>query len=225
MVGLTYSVAPRIQFTAGASRVLRFPSARQLFSEASGNPDLRPEEAWKVESGLIALLPDAFDNASIRIEALMHWSELKDLIYRASSAHRFSNISSARLYGAEFRLTARYHEALEFDLSYDHLLRDTRSVTMLRNVPPRILRVAWQYSIAGFTLRHEYGSFDTRETLRLEFPLLPSYNTHTAMFSFRLSDALRLRVRAVNLFDSDYQEELGYPAAGRIIIAGMTWQR
>jgi outer membrane cobalamin receptor len=225
MVGLTYSVAPRIQFTAGASRVLRFPSARQLFSEASGNPDLLPEEAWKVESGLIALLPDAFDNTSIRIEALMHWSELKDLIYRASSAHRFSNISSARLYGAEFRLTARYHEALEFDLSYDHLLRDTRSVAVLRNVAPRILRSAWQYSIGKLTVRHEYGTYDTRETLRSEFPLLPGYSTHSAMLSFRLSGQFRLRVRVNNLFDKDYQEELGYPAAGRSFIAGMTWQR
>jgi vitamin B12 transporter len=54
-LGLSYQVAKALQLKASAGRSYRAPSLRDLFLRVdgiSGNPDLLPEDAWEISSGL-----------------------------------------------------------------------------------------------------------------------------------------------------------------------------
>ncbi len=223
MIGVTHNLVSDLQINAGVSRTVRYPSAQQLFSEATGNPELQPEDSWKTEAGFATSLPSMMTDLTMDAELAAHWSELHNLIYRVSSAHMYTNISSARLYGMELRGRARIGDWLEIDASFDHLVRDARSEEALRNLPSNALRFAWQIRTQSLTFRHEFGSVGTRPTLRTDDPILPAYSMHTATASARLPGDITLRIRVLNIFDIDYQEEIGYPASGRMIFIGATW--
>jgi len=52
--------------------------------------------------------------------------------------------------------------------------------------------------------------------------ILDSYIVHNINIGYQLFEFLKLRAELNNITDVYYEEELGYPAAGRVFVAGIS---
>ncbi len=215
---------------------IRFPVLHHLYSEGSGNPELKPEEADKYEIGLERDFQ--FDEIPLKIssEIAFFHNELTNLIYRESRSYRFKNIDTmAFLQGWELRTRFEFSHYVSGDFGYgrvdDDLFginRKHSSDVLLEELAPQRLRVVISgQTDFGMEANYELNyfgltRFDERTTYMPDWRL-PQYEIHSAMISQEIGKLLRLHVRVYNLFDEDYQEELGYPSPGRQFFAGMTW--
>ena len=225
MFGITQSMPWNIHASAGISRVVRYPTSHQLYSQSSGNPDLLPEEAWKLEAGVSRDFPVFSRGMVFGLEFTVHRSELTNLIHRGSRSFRYENYASSRLQGAEVKATASLAQTLDLNASYEHLVLDDKSALMMHNIAKHTFRCSAQLRLPyGVGLRYEFLSFDDRTTYLPNY-ILPGYTIHNIAASIPILHSISLRLRAVNLTDKYYQEEVGYPATGRMLFVGVSWKQ
>lgn len=243
------SVNPKIaaSFLAGqGTRVhgsfgtgIRPPDAFEIaFTDNSG---LKPERSKSVEAGV----SQAIANGVIQIDGTAFFNNYTDLIisvgraFAGSSRWRTDNISNARARGAE--LSAAWRIATDFDIRGNYTFLDTEILAVNGSsnaqapyaVGDALLRrprhsgsldASWTYHRAsGFAQLQMRG-----ETLDAE-PAFgptgglydnPGFTTMNLGASFRPVKAVEVFARALNLFDRDYEEVLGYPAPGRTAYVG-----
>ena len=198
----------------------------QLYSESSGNENLNPEEADKLEIGLSRYFAlNSFAQCQILLEAAYFNNSLKNLIYRAARTDRYENIEEATLRGYEFRAGIDFQHFLTANISYAHVNTDNTSPELMEELPEHQLSMSVTARTGfGSELHYSFSFFDERTTY-LSHIMLADYHVHNLTFAQKLVKQLTLRLRISNLLDKDYQEELGYPAPGRQITAGFSWSR
>jgi len=208
---------------ASYANSIRFPTLHHLYSEDSGNPDLKAEEADKFEVGLERDVQ--FDRIPLKIysEIAFFHNELTNLIYRESRSYRFKNIGSATLQGWELRTRFEFSRYLSGDLSYGRIDPGQSSDVLLEEVSPnRVRALLTAEANFGLQVNYEFNYFEERTTY-IPNRILPHYEIHHASISQRIGKYLRVHFRVSNLKDADFEDELGYPAPGRQFFAGMTW--
>lgn len=221
MVSISQNLFTNFRIYASYANSVRVPTLHQLYSETSGDPDLKPEEADKIETGIEWYY--LIDNSEryLSLQLAYFYNDLKNLIYRASSSYRFQNISDAQLQGFEASSVFNYNRYLSADLSYCYLYSPVSSTEILEEVPQNKIRFALRIS-TGFraNLNYELNYFDERTTY-VPSRNLDSYLLHSINISYQLLDFLKLRAELNNITDIYFEEELGYPAAGRTFIFGV----
>jgi iron complex outermembrane receptor protein len=220
MISLGYNVFGGCRTYVSYANSIRVPTLHQLYSESSGNPDLKPEEANKAEVGVewYVMLND--NNQYLSLQAAYFYNDLKNLIYRASSSYRYKNISEAALAGIELLSTFSYNQYLSADFSFGYLNSPGSDREILEHIPKKKFRLGFTGKTSfGFQINYELSYFDKRTTY-LVTKNLESYMVHNLNISYELTSYLKLRADILNLSDENYEEELGYPAPGRIIIFG-----
>jgi len=142
--------------------------------------------------------------------------------YRASSSYRFHNIDEAQLQGFEASSVFNFNRYFSADLSYCYLYSPGTSTEILEEVPQNKIRFALSIKTEFRTnLNYEFVFFDERTTY-VSSKNLDSYTLHNVNISYLLLDFLKLRAELNNITDTNYEEELGYPSAGRTFIFGAT---
>ena len=205
-------------------RALRFPTIHQLYSETSGNENLRPEYADKYELGIDRWFLAQQGKSYLNLELTFFYNELSQLIFRESSSYRYRNIGSANLYGWEMRANCGLSKIFKVEIGYGRLLSSKSASEMMSKTPKGTLHFLTSASTRfGSEANYRYSHYDRRSTY---FPgvTLSAYGVHDLNLSQQLTRSLRLRIEANNLTDTDYQEELGYPAAGRQYILSVLWK-
>jgi len=218
---------------------IRPPDAFEIaFTDNSG---LKPERSKSGELGL----SQAVAGGAVQLDGTAFYNSYTDLIisvgrtFAGVSRYRTDNISNARARGAE--LSAAWRINAGFDLRGNYTFLDSEILAVNGSSTAQT-----PYSVGDPLLRRprHSGSFDatwsqTRvsafaqmqirgEALDAEPALGPSgglYTNpgHTVVNiggSFRPVKAFEVFVRALNLFDRDYEEVLGYPAPGRTAYVG-----
>ena len=222
MVSLSQNLFANFRIYASYANSVRVPTLHHLYSETSGNPDLKPEEANKIETGIEWYLFINDEDRYLSLQLAWFYNDLKNLIYRASSSYRFQNISEATLYGAEVQSFFNYNKYLSAELGYGYLNSRDVSKEILEEVPQN--KIYFRLGIRTdlqISLNYELNYFDERTTY-VPLKNLESYAVHNLNISYQLLDFLKLRAELNNITDAYYEEELGYPSAGRMIILGTT---
>lgn len=222
MLSINQYLLKNLRVYASYANTVRVPTLHQLYSETSGNPNLLPEEADKIETGIEWYY--LFDNEYryLSVQAAYFYNQLKNLIYRASSSYHFQNISEAKLSGIEVSSIFNYNRNLSAELGYCYLNSPASSDEIFDEVPQNkiyaALRIKTDFRI---NLNYEFNYFDDRTTY-MQSKILDSYTLHNINISYQLFDYIKLRAELNNITDAYYEEELGYPSAGRNFIFGLT---
>lgn len=220
MISLGYNVFGGFRTYVSYANSIRVPTLHQLYSQSSGNPELKPEEADKIEAGVewFGMLNE--NNQYLSMQVAYFYNDLKNLIYRASSSYRYKNISEATLAGIELHATLNYNQYLSADLGFSYLNSPDSDREILEEIPKKKFRLGFTGKThIGFQFNYELSYFDKRITYFVT-KNLDSYMVHNMNISYELTSYLKLRADILNLTDENYEEELGYPAPGRIIIFG-----
>jgi outer membrane receptor protein involved in Fe transport len=222
MISLSQNLFTNFRVYASYANAVRVPTLHQLYSETSGNPDLKPEEADKIEAGIEWYFLMNNEDRYLSLQLAYFDNDLTNLIYRASSSYRFQNISDAKLQGVEARTVFYYNRYISADLSYCYLNSPGSSTEILEEVPQNKIRFALSI-ITDFriNMNYEFNYFDERITY-VPSKNLNSYTLHSINVSYLLLDFLKLSAELNNITDVYYEEELGFPSAGRMFILGAT---
>jgi outer membrane receptor protein involved in Fe transport len=199
----------------------RFPAMNHLFSSTSGNPDLKPERAFKYEIGYrlepfswLALVQTAFLN------------DVEDLIDRKGKNSPYENIDEVTLKGFETGITVNDEKG--FTLFINHAYLDAWEDPSSGSVEPRRQRayaprhkvdylLSWRTRF-GLEIAHS-GQYIGDRVDSDGRAMLDYYLAHLKATQ-SIGRHMRLFISVRNLFDRNYEEERYYPMAGRTIVAG-----
>jgi outer membrane cobalamin receptor len=192
----------------------RFPTLKEWFSPQIGNPDLRPELSTSVEAELGKRL-----SGGSRLSMLVYEQWVKDMIVSAGGGDPCRNVGSVTSWGAEMGARHRLLNGLNFELSVAMTsARDDETGKLVELVPKTMVLASVKYTKGPFSL-------DTRVTRVGSRPTsggrgLPPYvlmdargTRETAWGDFFLG--------AENVFDVLYEDEVGFPQAGRRLQFGV----
>jgi iron complex outermembrane recepter protein len=219
--GLIYSPRTWLDLHLSISRATRFPTLSQLYSTTSGNPDLKPAKALKLETGYRAHITE-----QLAVEMAYFNSSVKNLIDRKNRNSLYENLEKADLSG------------FETGISYDRKFYQANVNYMYLN--------AYEYNVAGETTTKDRRSNSPRHKIDYAMCVKTSFGlglSHTGQVivdrvdsnhegmrdyylahikaTYQIVPQLQFFVNVRNLFDINYQEELYYPMPGRQISAGI----
>lgn len=220
MISISHNLFNDLRIYLSYANSIRIPTLHQLYSQTSGNPDLKPENADKIETGLewFSLLSN--DGRCLSIQLAYFYNNINNRIYRASSSYRFKNISKAILRGIEARTVFNYNQNISVDFSIGYINTPGSEREILEEIPKFKARMALAAKTEfGLQINYEFGYFDERLTYVIT-KNLESYHVHSLNMSCVLTEYLNLRADIFNITDANYEEELGFPAPGRTIIVG-----
>lgn len=216
-----WEISPRVSLHAAAARTYRFPKLRDTFDYVSGNPNLRPENAWDYELGL-----NYQPVSKLIIKTAAFRNDVKNLIYSPGKFIEFQNIGEARIWGFEFEADTEqtfngplrkiiYSANYTFMDAYD--LTDNRP---LPYAPPHKVDVSAIFVFPyDLLLSLQYGWVSERETDDLVTTELGAYNVMNAKISWRKKWGT-IYAGVENLWNENYQETLGFPQPGRTFLVG-----
>ncbi len=225
---------------AGAGTGIRPPDAFEI--AFTDNPSLRPERSKSVEVGL----EQGLAGDAIRFDVTAFHNRYDDLIVGVGPAmgdisrYRPDNISNAQASGIEVGAAIRTRWGLEARGAYTYLSTKILAVDGAPVAPAPfevgqtlLRRPTHQGSIdLVFTRGRLVASARTRARGRV-LDVEPSYGPYGGLFtaagfsstdaglSVRVAGPVELFARVTNLFNRPYEETLGYPAAGRSVVAGI----
>jgi outer membrane receptor protein involved in Fe transport len=228
----------RLRASAGTG--IRPPDAFEI--AFTDNPALKPERSRSVDAGV----QQTFAGGAALIDATVFFNEYDDLIvavgrsFRDASRYRTDNISNARSRGLELSAAARPFAA--FDLRGSYTLLDTEILAVDRsNEAPAPYRVG-EHLIRRPRHRGSLTAVftDTRVTAFAELEMRgavrdiePTFGASGGVFdadgfaaldlggAYRVSRFLQLFARIENAADRAYEEAFGFPAPGRLFMAGV----
>ncbi len=204
------------------SRKIRFPTLRELFDRQQGNPDLAPERTLTYEIG--HRVARAWGYAALNLFR----SDVRDLI-AGGNEDIFTNVEEATLQGIEAACDVMPLERVRLDVNYTFLDttahdKEPLGVTATSAVQHKpahrfngILQVSlpWQ-----FRLRME-GLYTSEQ---LDQPrsdvTVPGFALWNVQLTRPVGKWLSVFAGADNLLDTDYEQKLGSPEAGRRVFAG-----
>ncbi len=219
--GVTYSPRTWLNLHLAVSRVTRFPALNQLYAETSGNPDLKPERALKMEMGYRARLTNR-----LALDQEYFSSAVKDLIDRKDRNSLYENLEKVDLSGFETgvsyeqewvqaNVSYMYLHAYEYNRNGETTTKDRRSHSPRHKID---YSVSWK-SAFGLGLCHSGQSIIDRVGPNKE-KMQDYYLAHVKV-TYQIMKETELFVNVRNLFDVNYEEEMYYPMAGRQISAGV----
>ncbi len=213
----------QFQCYATYANTIRFPTLHHLYSETSGNPRLKPEQADKIEIGLQKFL--LFDNQFRygSIELIYFYNNLKNLIYRESKSYRYKNIARSKIQGGELRSIWSFNRYFAGEIGYGYTQVHGSSTELMEYIPTNKFRLQLNAKTGfGTNLNYEFGYFDERITF-VTTKMLPAYFVHNINISQQITSHFKIRLELSNFTDTHFEEELGYPAPGANVIAGLSW--
>ncbi len=211
------------------------------------NPSLKPERSHSLEAGV----DQAFAAGRASAEVTAFYNRYDDLIvavgsFSRSSRYRTDNISNARTRGVELAAAARaradWRVPVDFHVRVAVTLLDTEILAVDQGTaapPPfqpgdSLLRRPGRQASTEFTMKwgrlSGFATAGGRSRVRDVDPSFgtfggvfdsPGYTVFKAGAAWRVAATVELFGRITNLFDRQYEEALGFPAPGRVAIAGV----
>lgn len=212
----------RLKATYGKG--FKAPSLFQLFDDASGNADLKPEQSDSWDAGF----EQALFGDKVTFGATVFRNDIDNLIsFDSSPPYAAINIGKARTQGVESSVTVRPLPLWSVKASHTFTQADDRRADKQLSRRPKHqanLSTTYQYSIdgdVGVNVRYVGKSSD----IDYQSPYGRTYNRPFATVdlstNYKLNPAITLYGRLDNLFDKRYEEVYGFGQPGMALYGGV----
>jgi outer membrane cobalamin receptor len=232
MAGAKYSFSDSTTIFGSWAKKIRFPTLSALYSSSAGNADLKPEKSQNYILGVSRNL-----GPYARAEVSGFHYDITDLITRdAPGSTTYVNFGKVEIYGFEVAGEIFPTKDLSFRLGYtyeDATDRSSGRVTdRVTGIPEHKIDASARYVIPQIGLTLDLtGLYVSRIWGQLPTP------TDSTAPALRTSDFFIMDARiaktffknfelyfvAKNIFDKDYESEVGFPAPGRNLYLGMKY--
>ncbi len=224
MVSLQQQLPAQLKLFSSYSHTVRFPTLHYLYSQTSGNPDLKPESADKFEMGVNKIFFFAQPDRYIGMDLALFYNQMSDMIYRATRSLRYKNIAQATMQGVEVRTNWSLNRFLAGEFSYSFIDFPQSALEITDYLPAHKLRfMVTSKTGFGTTLNYEAAYVDERQFYYTSSYVItmPAYFVHNLNLIQEVTKKITVRLEVSNLLDKYYEEEYGYPQPGRQIMGGM----
>lgn len=230
-VSAAYDVGGGFSLRAAYGQGFRTPSISQAACDFCFPPvpvDLRPERAEGVDLGAAWRSVDGRFSAALTGYRLDVRDQIR-FVFGPGFTSRYENLARTRARGVEAEASAALARGLSLRAAYAWTEAEDRTTgERLIRVPEHqgSLVLGWQgaEADAALTVRGESEQGDTEPSTfgRAE---REGFVTADVAASHALTPAVRLTLRVENLFDSGWQQVLGYREAGRSAYLGLRVRR
>ena len=230
-VGANYSlIQNKLHWRAYASSDFNAPTFNDLYWPDSGNPNLQPEEGWKLETGFFSML---HHNAILQeTDGQVFISRLRNGIQwlPLNGVHRPQNIREIHAKGFELQSHTTYLHS-RYQLRMTHLLNGTWSSYGEPRFPgdqatgnQLVHTPVMQYRVTGSVFTGPVNILATHRWAGQRFTDENNFNTIGAFSAADLTIAYTLELQMItgefqwninNLFNSTYEVMPYYPIPGR----------
>lgn len=218
---LSWHVSDAVELRAGYGTAFRPPSIGELYYPFSGNPELVSETSSSADLGICMRNPDG----SSRWEVSLFSTDLENLIEFDFVTYQNRNVGAATIRGAEVSWTRMLARRAASVLQATYLVSEDDTGQ------PLLRRPDWSgsWTLHGVFSRHLRGDLtvlyvgirDDVDPITFERARASSYTTADIVLAYSLWEGIEVTARALNLFDRQYSEVLGYPAPGRRYLFGL----
>lgn len=209
-VAISYPLAQYTRIGASWGNAFKLPSFYAVGDSLVGNPDLLAESSETTE----IFLHQAFADNRVRIHATAFQSDYDELIDFDFATFKLVNRESVAVDGIELEVIVNPVSEFEVGIHATHTDYDTR----LNGRPETRGGIFaewnpdsnWQGRLhVTHTGKRPSASSETGDVL------LPAYQRVDAVLVRHFDNWIDLSLSVDNLLDKEYQEEVGFPAAGR----------
>lgn len=232
MAGLTYTFSDKTKVFGSLAHKSRFPTLDELYSSKGGNANLRAETSWNYTLGAERPI-STFAKAGLSL----FYYDVSDMISKDGPPGWFGtsyNVGKVHLYGFEVNTEIYPLEGLiiRADYTYEEAYNRTegRVTDDVTFIPKHKVDVGVQYAIPVVKTRLNFNMTYVGQT----YSQLPTPSSPTtavleagdyAIFDAKVTQPIwkyfEAYVACKNIFDKNYEPELGYPAPGRSYWVGL----
>jgi len=210
----SYEISPGLHltentdFSVRAATSYKQPSLYQLFAPIYGNPSLEPQQVDGYEASLSRYLLAK----ALRFEVTGFRYHYKNLVQ--FEANHYDNVGSADTSGVE-GVIGFQHQILRLDAGYTYLeTRDDSSGQSLIRRPRNLYSGRLEINPSGkWSGMVEWTGLNRRMDLNAvtnQSTVNAGYQVWNASVTWQPKDSWKVYVRAVNLFNQNYEEVSGY---------------
>ncbi|MCL1827469.1 MAG: TonB-dependent receptor, partial [Candidatus Cloacimonetes bacterium] len=199
----------------GVSRNIQYPTLRQLYSNSRGNLRLLPERIWKTE--LSTGYKTLGDGLIFNLESSVFYNHIQGLIDRINSPI-YQNQPARENAGFEVLQGCLLSNKVQIKNQLSYLKLDMNKGFTFTEMPCWTFDHTQEYYILpDLKFTYQIGWSDQIQSLDDGGSLhtLPDKTLHNIGVHWSINKHFKLALSMSNIFDIDYQEEYGYPAAGR----------
>ncbi len=215
-LGAGFSPREWLEIHTAASRATRFPTLNHLYATVSGNPDLKPEQATKLEVGYEVTLQNGL---SFRQDYFNN--DITDLIDRVDRDSLYLNFAEVTLRGLETGLSLSGRAGASGSVSFTYLDAYDKDPRTRRYYVPR-----WKadYSLSyrsELGVEINYSGQYVADRVDSYQNAMPDYYLAHVKVSYDATAYVKLYVNVRNILDRNYQEERYFPMPGRRVFFGL----
>ena len=214
--GYGYQILPSLRVQGSIGSAFRAPTFNELYYPGFGNPDLKPENAYNKEIGLL------WEQGGHNLSATYYRNRISNLI---ANDQNFipRNVANARLEG----ITLGYGGQLAgFDLtaSVDFLdPKDTDTDKRLQRRANKFANLAISRRIQALTVGMEWRGSGDRYDRAGEIRPLGGFGVLNAYAKYALTHEWAVEGRVNNLLDKQYETAYGYNTPGANVFFGVRY--
>ncbi|MBA2883130.1 outer membrane cobalamin receptor [Desulfosalsimonas propionicica] len=234
MAGLNWQFTDTTRVYGSVAKKTRFPTLNQLYSGNSGNPNLDSEQSINYTLGVQRTFAGVFH---LRVEGFYH--DISDWISRDYKEDDFRddvyiNVEDVEMKGAEIGLSYTPIPDLSASIDYTYNNAENKSAIAVTEkvagVPENKFVIGvdglipWinaRLNLRGIYVDKIYEDLPTPAKPAEEMTNTKDYFTVNGRISKQITEKLTAWLECENLFDKDYESEIGFPAPGRNAIAGL----
>lgn len=214
-----WEIIKGIRVEAGIAKTYRFPTMHELYGSTSGNEELDPEKCLKYE--ITALTDHKMSSFPVKtsLETSFFLNDIEDLIEKQDVTDLYENID-AKIAGFEINTDTEIKDIITIGLGYTHLEPYDWGIGMLYDSPRDKFNADIKLEYSDFIINYQYNYNGERDTEGTR--ILSPYQLHSAALHYTATKSIELHLKADNILDENYEEEVGFPAQGRMISGGFT---
>jgi len=231
MLGLVYNFSNQAKVFASVAHKSRFPTLEELYSGKGGNANLETEKSWNYTLGASKVF---FGCAKAGLSAFYY--DVSDMISKDGMGWIGTNynVGKVQLYGIEFNAEIYPIDGLTLRLDYTYEEGRNRSEGRVTNdvtyIPRHKLDAGIQYIIPVLKTRLDFNMIHVSSTYsQLPTPSSPTnpvlkasdYTLFDAKITQPIWKYFEVYLGCRNIFDKNYEPEVGYPAPGRSLWTGI----
>ena len=225
VAGAHYDLPTDTRLHLSAARKIKIPSINQLYDVGSGDPNLQFEHSSHYEAGAVQQLPG---NSEIRIAGFLtdvsnYIEKDNDGIFRNFARYEFQGIEiAAQTYAIDNLMLRTSYTFLHTRERFGGLGRDE-----LQYRPQHKLTFEADYQFGyGFSgylnVMHVAGEHYYSKNEPVQKAGLDPYTLLNMKLNYNFyRNHAAVYVGADNILDTDYQESVGLPQAGRFVYTGL----
>ncbi len=221
-IGISFNPTYFLKLRTSFSRSFRAPTMPEMLNPYWGNPQLHPETGKSFEIGA-----DLYLN-TLLLGITYFDSTYKNLIGFSPVTARFANINKADIRGVEISCNWEFLKKLKWLGAYTYLhTHDVQYDRALLRRPRHSLSSSLYYQALRFSLAAEMVYVGKRldyDELLWSVSENSPFNHFDLTVNVPLNKKISIFSRVSNVFNSHFEEVLGYPAPLRRILLGFKYQ-